>query len=235
MRPALDVAAALTLVGAMNGCGGSGHPRTVVRTITAAPTTVTAASPPASTRSATSSNDCARLISSSSSGPPTVTEGTCTTSTGTKLAVVKQGRVLRLKTLTARVTGVHLTDSVSAGGGISATARGTFVVINLAITNKLSTPQQFDPIGNSQTALIAGGSKTYSESFNAENQADQQSFVSQSHDVQPDETQTGDVVFDLPGTTLARARSRGAGLVIVNFGDTAGSQAAGLIVLSPFG
>jgi hypothetical protein len=76
-------------------------------------------------------------------------------------------------------------------------------------------------LGSNTFELLSLGkpSNTYSENFKAENQADQQSFVTQSNTpIQPGGSQTGDVVFDLPASGLHDIRTRGAGLLFGDFG-----------------
>jgi hypothetical protein len=57
---------------------------------------------------------------------------------------------------------------------------------------------------------------------------------SQAHEIQPDETATGDVIFDLPARVLAKVRRRGAILAVVNFGDDLNTaHVGGAVVLGP--
>lgn len=113
------------------------------------------------------------------------------------------GQALHLKSLTARLVDMRAAPKVGEGQAVTATAHGEFLIITLAVTNNLTTPQEFDsqPGVKPQVALTVGEGETariYSQSFSASNQADRRSFMSQVESIQPGETQTGDVVFDMP-------------------------------------
>ena len=213
--------AALAAILALTACGGS--TKTVVQTVTATASTSTAA--PAANTSSTSTT------STSSSGPqpcaavlrfqdikPTV----CAFSNGIYLKAATENYPIKLKTLTVQFVGARSASSVSDSSGVaSATANGTFEIITLRVTNNSSTPQTVESVGANSFVLetLARGSKTYSESFQAENGADQNSFVTNnSAPIQPDGSQTGDVVFDLPASGLASIRSSGAALLFGDFG-----------------
>lgn len=89
------------------------------------------------------------------------------------------------------------------------------------MTNNSNSPQTVESVGGNAFALqtLVANSKTYTESLQVENQADQNSFVSQNtNPIPPDTSQTGDVVFDLPAPALASIRSSGAGLLFGEFG-----------------
>jgi hypothetical protein len=124
--------------------------------------------------------------------------------------------------MTAGFVGARTTGSVSdSSGAASATATGTFVIITLKITNTSNSPQSVETPGSTRFQLSPiQSNKNFTESFVAENQADSQSFLSQnSTSVQPDESQTGDVVFDVPASDLARMRREGATLTFGSFGQ----------------
>ncbi len=199
---------------AVVGCGaGSSSTKTVVRTVTA-PSTSTSSAAHASP------SDCdARGINAKKLG-----EGTCT-SGGTTLTVVNKGSTLRLKSLTATLNGIRTTDSVGSYVGRSI-ARGRFVLFTLTVTNRLETPQNFDGIGARQTALSLGAD-TYTEDFNAENGRDLASCLSKdgagSSPVQPGESITCEVIFDVPAIGVAKLNTDG-NLEITNFGEDVSSS-----------
>jgi hypothetical protein len=160
---------------------------------------------------------------------------------GIQIRIWPQTSTAHLQTLSAHVNGVT-TASTLASNGSSASANGRFLVVSLTITNNASAPEQFDSIGNQQTAIIGHRGASYSEDFNAENGPDQHSCVaSNTNDIQPGESATCDVVFDLPVAAVDRARTHGLGLYVVNFGTDLSSNSmspphkVALITLSPFG
>jgi Domain of unknown function (DUF4352) len=225
---------ALALVVGLSGCGGS--TKTVVQTVTA--------SPSASTSSSTSST----ITVTTPTGPqpcqdvqraqnirPTV----CDLPNGTFIKVATENYPLRLKSLTVRFVGAHSATSVSdPSGAASATANGTFEIITLRVTNDSNTPQTVESVGGNAFALetLSTNSKTYTESFQAENQADPNSFVSQNTaPIQPDASQTGDIVFDLPASALAKIRSSGAGLLFGEFGTDLSTASPSNTAGHPFG
>jgi hypothetical protein len=207
----------LLLVGAaivVVGCGSS--TKTVVQTVTAPATTLTTATPTATatTNAAESAPpNCQHLPNA-----PTF-EGNCVVN-GATFLFENKGDTARLKSLAVKINGTSTAQSYSAGGGAtSATARGTFVTVNVTVTNRLDSPQQFDESDTGQVQLQVRQA-TYTPSFEAENQADQKSFLSANLEpLQPGESQSGDVVFDVPTSRVATALNHGA-IVVVDFGST---------------
>jgi hypothetical protein len=156
--------------------------------------------------------------------------------------IAHQSNAVHLKTLTARVIGVSTAETLSGSTG-SATAIGRFVVVSLAIANQADSPESFDRIGAEQTRFVGNG-KSYSEDFNAENGGDPRSCVRAAMtatSIQPGESATCDVVFDLPASAIERARTDRFSLIVANFGDNIGPSTLslpatlGVIVLNPLG
>ncbi len=227
----------LALLGAaaiLSGCGGG--TKTVVSTVTApqASTTIAATSSPSTTISTTSSStskptDC-NALGIDSKG---LREGTCFTN-GEKFTVVNKASTLHLRSLTAKFNGARTQNSLSAPAS-TATANGEFVIISLTIANKLDTPQTFDQIGTPQTALELGN-KVYTEDFQAENGPDQQSFIANQlsqNGIQPGESKTGDVVFDVPSRAVSELDKTG-NIIVVNFGDAAQSPSGTIGVIRTY-
>lgn len=143
-------------------------------------------------------------------------EGICV-ERGRRFVVVDKGSTLRLKELNARLVNIEMTDSVTgAPGAGTASASGTFVIVTLAITNKLDGPVIFDEF-QEQVFLLLGGNR-YSEDFDAENGPVQESFTWQGKEIQPEATQTGAVVFDVPNKVLADLNKDG-NIFILNFSE----------------
>lgn len=137
---------------------------------------------------------------------------------GTTVLVAHGHGEIRLSTLAARIEGIRTTSSFSSGVGTT-TAHGVFLVISLHVTNMASTPQVFDGVGEKQVALSVS-KHYYSESFEAENESDKQSFITNEEPIQPGESKTGDLVFDVPSYVVNEVRTLPeSGLFIGNFGD----------------
>lgn len=232
----------LTVVVGVVGCGGS--TKTVVQTVTA----------PATSSSTSSSTTTSPSTTTTSAGPPScegvlrpqggpaVTQDlrptVCDASNGAFWKIGTENYPLKLKSLTVQFVGARSATTVSDSSAASATANGTFEIITLRVTNNSATPQTMESVGGNTVTLQTLGSntKTYSESFQAENQADQNSFVSQNTTpIQPDASQTGDVVFDLPAPALASIRRGGAGLVFGDFGTDLTTDSASNDPSRPFG
>jgi len=229
---ALGLAVVLSAV----GCGST---KTVTKTV---------ASPgPSSSTNSTATQSTSTTTTPASPQPcPTFRNGQIApsglvcTANGITLRVEHQSDVLHLKTLTARVTSVSTTSTLS-GGYSSKTAQGTFIVISLDFTNEANSPETFAP-GGAQTAILGAQSRQYSEDFAAENGPDPHSCVSNNDPIQPGADRTCDVVYDIPTPAVQRARAHGLGLIVGNFGDNLSPQStsqtpseAGIVILDPLG
>ncbi len=94
-----------------------------------------------------------------------------------------------------------------------ATAKGVFVLVTIQVTNLTHKPQSFDDLG--QTELQIGNSQ-YSVSTDGDlSDSGADGFTD---DIQPGESSTGDIVFDVPNSALALFPKHAA-LLLVNFGD----------------
>lgn len=154
-------------------------------------------------------------------------EGTCTEK-GVTLTIMDTGHEARLHTLAVVFNGCSPANTVSAGDGIDATAHGTFALCSLTVRNRSDGPQTFAGAGASQTMLVIDG-KRFSEAFDAENQADQRSFMSQDGDIQPGESRTGDVIYDLQPRFMKDLGTTG-NLYVVNFGDDISSATTAAVL-----
>jgi Domain of unknown function (DUF4352) len=208
-------------------CGGGGA-KTVVRTETVAP--AEKAPPPKETQ------DCPKFDS-----PADVPNGLECSSKGVTFTIVHQDHVLKLKNLRAHVEGVRTADTLTEQYGGTETANGRYLVVTLSITNLADGPEDFGGVGGTQTFLIGKG-KQFSENFDAENQGDDNACLDKAEDIQPEETKSCDVVYDLPLSILDRGRKRGFGLGVAAFGvdvENSGSpsdiphKGVGLIILEP--
>lgn len=200
-----------------------------IRTVTA-PTTTPAAT--SGTTSATTQPSTSQTAGTDS--PPTcksITEGStpanpvdishrlCTDS-GQFYELSTDDHAVSLAGLEAQFVSAHTETSLSDSSGVaSANANGVFLIITLRITNTGNQPQTVEEPGAESFALSPlGSSATYTESFNAENGPDEDSFISDDTPIQPGESQTGDIIFDVPPTALTTMQTSGAALVFGAFG-----------------
>ncbi len=145
-------------------------------------------------------------------------EGTCTHA-GITYVIMDMNHTLKLQTLWAKLNGIHTTGALRGSA-----AQGKFIVASLTITNRLKLPQTFDPNGTQQAGLILNGT-VYKEDTAAEKAADPSSCLSEEIRVVASKSETCDVIFDVPASSVAALGKRGSGdLYIVDYGsDLAGS------------
>lgn len=176
-----------------------------------------------------STSDTTGQTNTGTTGPPDCSTvdshtfvGKCTASNGTTFIFGNRGSTVRLKTMKVSIVNVGTTQSVSSGSGFTANARGTFVIATIAVTNTTTSPQTFDEGSATSQGQLEIGKNSYSVSFDAENTNDPNSFVTNSNDIQPGETRTGTIDFDVPSSAAPQVYKHGA-LVITNFGDSVDS------------
>jgi hypothetical protein len=138
-------------------------------------------------------------------------------SKGIKTIWVARRTTLALTSMHVNVVATRLTKKLaitSFGTTIShATAQGEFVVVTLRISNNTNKPQSFDDLA--QTELQVGN-----DQFSVSTNGDESDKGSEgwNGDIEPGESATGDIVFDVSARSAADV-PRHAGLLIVNFGD----------------
>jgi hypothetical protein len=199
------------------GCGGT-KTKTVEKTVSS-PGTPTETQ---STATTSGVDDCTAKGITPAQGK----EGACTDSAGQKFLVVNRRSTLRMTELRAAVQDVRTEKTLTSNTGTSR-AKGMFLIVTLNVTNKLNQPQKFDSDQN-QVILYAGKDKKYTENFDAENGQDQDSFLWKKEDIQPDQTGTGDIVFDVPAN-IALGYDKpvvGAELGVLNFSDASSSASS---------
>lgn len=139
-------------------------------------------------------------------------EGTCIEE-GKRITAVNKDSTLSLKELDAVLVGIEQTKTL---GGES--ANGTYALFTLKVTNKASEPKDLGSLGEQPILSVNG--KTYTRDTEAEIGLDGPFGITES-EVQPDETVTGQVVFDLPPPASSQLETpKGAGnLALFNFSD----------------
>jgi hypothetical protein len=89
----------------------------------------------------------------------------------------------------------------------------------LNIKNKLDIPHEFGR--RSDLVFLLVDNKYFGERRDAERSPSLNPFRLRTSDVQPDETATGTVGFDLPVQHAKNVFARGSNLIFVNFSDEA--------------
>lgn len=149
---------------------------------------------------------------------------------GREFEVAYLDQTLSLKTLDVGVDSIKTYTSIGPRY-IRETPNGIFLTISLAITNKTSTPK--DLSFQSAIATLNVNGNLYTEDFDASNQSDPKSFVSQAEPIQPGTTQTGNVIFDVPQEIADDVLSddTNAAILIPEFGRAKRTSPTGGIVL----
>lgn len=207
-----DWIAPLLLAMVAAGCGGKSTQTTATKT-TAAPAASAASPTPTGT-----TTDCNTL----GINPTGMREGRCTHA-GITWVIVDENHTLKLDTLWASLAGVKTAKTLSSAAA-TATANGRFVIASVTITNKLPAPQTFDAASTQQAGMILDGA-LFREAVGVESQADANSCSKLATQIQSNQSQTCDVIFDVPTHAAADLGKHGSGdLYIVNFGsDLSGS------------
>jgi hypothetical protein len=205
------------LAGALLAAGCGSKAKTVSQTTATTASTPTASTPTSSTTTTpAAATDCNTL----GINPTGMREGTCTHA-GTTYVIVDENHTLKLRTLSVKLVKIRTPSTLT--GSKSATAQGRFIVASLTIDNRLELPQIFDAAGTQQAGLILDGT-VYKEDAAAENGSDSASCLSQSMRIPAGQSETCDVIFDVPASSAADLGKHGSGdLYIVDFGsDLAG-------------
>jgi hypothetical protein len=141
-------------------------------------------------------------------------EGTCTAENGWTVDVVNAETKLTLDEMDAELVGIRTADAVSGEYSGTEKANGTYVVVSLRVTNRTDSPATFS---NDQVRLVLDD-KNYSHDSDAEMAVDDSLNY---EEIQPDETLTGTVVFDVP-VERAGSYAETGNLVFAQFSDASG-------------
>ena len=144
-------------------------------------------------------------------------EGACV-ARGVRITVANRAHVLRGKDYDARILNVRTTRALHTRSG-ELRAHGRFVIVRLSIKNTVAAPHEFDRASDLVFLLV--DKKYFGESREAERNPALSPFRSRSTALQPDETATGTVVFDVPVEPAKNLNARGSNLIFVNFSDEA--------------
>jgi hypothetical protein len=156
-------------------------------------------------------------------------QGLCRTSQGERLDIVNRDGTVNLQGLTAHLAGIGLQKSFS-NATESIRAHGRFVVFTLTVTNHTDSLQEFSGAGGeAQVMLTLALSrdintpvKNFEQSFDAENQIDRRACASDHQGrMQPEETVTCQVAFDVPARLVRHLNTDGSNLLVADFGEDA--------------
>jgi hypothetical protein len=128
--------------------------------------------------------------------PSEMKEGTCDDG-GTRMDVVDIGDTLELRTLKARLDGIH--------------EAGSLATFDLTIKSRAFKPVY---LGKYQVVLVLG--QDLDQDVEAETLSEPHSFLSRSHPIQPGETVRGTVVFEVTPAEIEEIEEEG-NLDIANF------------------
>lgn len=199
LRSIRRAAGALVLVGLVtglalmvSGCGGGTTTTTSVATVTTSvPVTGPGGADTTPSKQAANPGSCDALGINAKE----LNEGTCTQGNQEYVVVNKDG-MAKLDQLNGRLAGITTEHSLSSSTFGTKSAKGTFVIVKLAITNTTSGPQSFDTSGDVVGLFLCGD--RYSEDYNVENGVATDSFVWHDREIQPNTTSSGTAVFDIP-------------------------------------
>ncbi|HSS41217.1 MAG TPA: DUF4352 domain-containing protein [Solirubrobacterales bacterium] len=149
-------------------------------------------------------------------------EGTCTED-GVKLVVVDRESTLKLKELNATVRNMETTPTASDEFGTTKSANGVYVLFDLEVFNKTNSPLYFD--SSQEQAVLYLGDNEYTEDFDVENYALDDSFVNKFEEIQAETATRGTIAFDIPQKLIPDLGKTG-NLAIFNFSDEGEAGAA---------
>lgn len=136
---------------------------------------------------------------------------------GTATIIVGQKTRLAMQSMTVVGVSAKLTkrleDKIDGTVISSATAQGRFAVVRITVTNHTHKPQSFDKFGQAELQVKQDSYSTSLKGIEADPAA------GLNDDIEPGESETGDLVFDVPAALALAAFPAHAALFMVNFGD----------------
>jgi hypothetical protein len=152
-------------------------------------------------------------------------EGVCEVK-GFTISVANRAHWLHVGEYDVRFVDLRTATTLHARSGRTLRANGKFVTVTLSVKNKLSVPRAFDERSALVSLLV--DKKNFTENRDAEGDPSIDSFRLRGRVMQPDETDKGTIVFDLPAEHAKNLYARGSDLVFINFsGESSGYPASG--------
>ncbi len=196
--------------------------------------TVTEKQTDASTRTTTEpkkSDKCDDLIDRDEAGR-------CKGKDGVTGYVSAPGGTVRLRELSMKYVSVEAKPTITSDGASETAKAGEFLIVHVALTNRTHQPQdvpghQPQDVPGHEFTQLSFGENTYAESFDAENQTQPDSFMSQSLEkLQPGQTLKGSFVYDVPAKVSQAVKNDRRGQIYMgNFSDLSVTYADQLGVL----
>lgn len=175
--------------------------------------------PPPETTTETESVDPDNTCDALGINSKDLNEGSCTVK-GQDVVVVNKDSTVELDQLSARLVGISTADTLQGRSLGPKSASGVFVVARVEIINTTNQPQTYDSSGEASSLNL--GRDVYTEDFNVENGTATDSFVWRSMELQPHESMTGTLVYDVPANAAGHLETDGY-LSIGNFRDDPGA------------
>jgi hypothetical protein len=152
-------------------------------------------------------------------------EGICDVR-GFTITVANRAHLLRVGEYDVRFVRLRTAKTLHTRSGQTMHARGTFVLLTLRVKNTLDVPVAFDRHSNLVSLRV--DRKDFTENREAEGDPSIGSYRLHGRGMQPDETDTGTIVFDLPAEHAKNIYARGSNAVFINYsGESSGYPASG--------
>lgn len=132
---------------------------------------------------------------------PTVQKGKQNAAAGGSDTIAEVGDRVTLKGTTYKVTSVDTAKTLGDNPYTKEKANGQFVIVKLQLTNKKDEPAT---ILEDNIRLIGGNGKNYSTSDDALFAVEDAGFILE--EIQPDNTEKGTLVYDLPKKAVSGAQ-----------------------------
>jgi hypothetical protein len=156
-------------------------------------------------------------------------QGPCRTSGGVTLYVADPGHFAHLDELDVKLVRYATDKTIAHSYGSVARANGRYVIVRLAIRNKLHHLAQYEIIGKQPTGLVIG-EDVYTEDFDAVNDVGNERYWL-GKEIQPGATRDGVVVFDVPAEKTKMVKD---GAVIVTDFSAEGDVSSGRVAALRF-
>jgi hypothetical protein len=141
-------------------------------------------------------------------------EGTCTDGKW-EVSVVDAGGTAKIDTLAVTHNSTEVVESVSSGWQGTKEAKGQFVIVSISVENLTHRPQY---LGGDQGELLLGRD-SFTEAFNAANGYLNESCTWKMPEIQPGQSATCSLIFDVPEDAAASLEKNG-NVWVYNFGDS---------------
>jgi hypothetical protein len=147
---------------------------------------------------------------------PPAREGVCSAN-GVTVTVADKAHWLHAGEYDVRVVGIRTATTLRSARTLR--AHGKFVVIRLSVKNTSNAPRAFDSSSGLVSLLV--DKKHFTESREAETDPSLNSFRLRGQALQPGDTATGTVAFELPLKHAKHLYAAGSDLAFLNFSDEA--------------